>query len=361
MKKDFSKYYTPEAIASVLVELLDIADNSKVIDICCGSGNLLHAAQKINNTITCQGVDISEPVDRINRSRVVCDGREYAVKHMGEYDIALANPPFGLSPSNLYKDLLFRNEYKALPNGRLEIEMLIANLLILNDRGTLLIILPSTVVTGVSMINVRKVIAKKHSLFSIIDLPNNAFAPEKIKCSALIIKKPPNICRKTKIFKLDESFALHEMREIDLIDVLEGNWSEKAQVYNDMKLAIHQGTISSQMFCEEGVEILHTGKKTSNWQPSIRHTTVPNNKKCIVAEPGDILISRIGTSAGQKCIYQGPPRYISDCLLIIKSPPTPIATQIMDMDFFSLVSGLSTPHITANSIMRFLMSHLQHE
>ena len=79
-----------------------------------------------------------------------------------------------------------------------------------------------------------------------------------------------------------------------------------------------------------------------------------NGKNYIMAESGDILISRVGASAGQKCIYQGATKYISDCLIIIKSPTSELVKMIMDLDFNSLVSGLTTPHITIKNITTLL-------
>lgn len=350
MNKDFSKYYTPETISSALINLLSFQDNCKVVDICCGSGNLLNAAKKNNNNIICHGVDISEKAGHLDIDLAICDGRDYAIHHMGEFDVALANPPFGYSDSKQFADQLFCDKYDSISSSRLEIEMLVANLLILKDSGVLLIILPTTVVEGASMVNIRKILAKNHSLYAIIDLPINAFAPEKIKCSALIIKKAPNFCEYTKLYIMDSSYAIHKQKNISLSCILEGNWNGDISLNNYFDFVIKQGTISSQMFSENGVEVLHTGRKTVEWQPTIRLANIPSDKNCIMAEKGDIIISRIGASAGQKCVYQGDPRFVSDCLLIIKSPSLELVQKIFRLDLTTIVSGLSTPHVTAKNI-----------
>ena len=48
---DYSKFYTPPIIATALINELCISEPHKVIDICCGSCNLLLAAKK--NGIKC--------------------------------------------------------------------------------------------------------------------------------------------------------------------------------------------------------------------------------------------------------------------------------------------------------------------
>ena len=58
MNNDFSKYYTPINVALPLVKMIKFKTNSNVIDICCGSGNLLQAAKNVKNTLFCSGVDI---------------------------------------------------------------------------------------------------------------------------------------------------------------------------------------------------------------------------------------------------------------------------------------------------------------
>ena len=348
MGKDYSKYYTPSDVSAALVKLVDFKDNCTVVDICCGSGNLLKAAQKVNKTLLCYGVDIIDVSAQIG-TFFKSDGRAYAIEYAGTFDYALANPPFGRKEPSKYTRRLFVKKYRSIVSNRIEIEMLLASLRILKDVGTLLIILPSTIVTGASTINVRKILANNHFVSTIVDLPLNAFAPERIKCSALVIQKTPNKTLPTTIYEMTTSFELCELRKVQSVDMLNGNWWDKMSKCTP-KFTIQQGKLSSSMFCDSGVEVLHTGKRAENWQPTIRFAQLKDKTKSIVAEEGDIIISRIGASAGQKCIYHGPSRYISDCLLLIKSPEAELSKQIFSLDFIPLVSGLSTPYITACDI-----------
>ena len=41
---DYSKFYTPPKIANSLIKELSIPEPDKIVDICCGSCNLLIAA-----------------------------------------------------------------------------------------------------------------------------------------------------------------------------------------------------------------------------------------------------------------------------------------------------------------------------
>ena len=74
------------------------------------------------------------------------------------------------------------------------------------------------------------------------------------------------------------------------------------------------------------------------------------NSNSIIAEKGDIIISRVGSSAGCVCVYDGEPKYITDCLLIIKSPTKKLVKQITQLDLKSIVYGVSTPHLTSTNL-----------
>lgn len=348
MGKDYSKYYTPLEVSSALVKLIDFKDCSSVVDICCGSGNLLKAARAVNSTINCFGVDIADVSIECGTTKKI-DGREYALKHTERFDYALANPPFGRRESLKYTNRLFRGKYKNITSSRLEIEMLLANLRVLKQSGVLLIILPSTLVEGISAINTRRILATNHFISAIIDLPLSAFSPERIKCSALIIEKSSPKTESTVLYQMDSSFVIKETKRISAKEIQSGNWSE-AYATDMLGFTIHQGKVSTPSFCNDGKEVLHTGKRSNEWTPSIRFANISDGKDYPQAEDGDIIISRIGASAGQMCVYHGSPKYISDCLLIVKSPDTTLLERILGLDLSVLVSGLSTPHITAQSI-----------
>ena len=90
---DYSKYYPPPLIAEVLIEQLHITPPEMVIDICCGSCNLLYATKKRWNQIELIGVDIADhSLSDVMFTKM--DGREYATIHRREYPLIVANPPF---------------------------------------------------------------------------------------------------------------------------------------------------------------------------------------------------------------------------------------------------------------------------
>ena len=95
------KYYTPIKLAECLIKFLPKKEYKSVIDICCGSWNLLKAAQEVYPYAKYVGVDVDAKANthKIKNSRFYNrDGRKFAIsqnKNRREYDLILSNPPFG--------------------------------------------------------------------------------------------------------------------------------------------------------------------------------------------------------------------------------------------------------------------------
>ena len=158
---DYSKFYTPPKIAQVLINSLIIPTPQRVIDICCGSCNLLFAAKKRWNNIKTYGVDISNHVTSDVHFKQA-DGRTFALCHPKHFSFVVANPPFVFIKKKNQFPMLYKNIFEKFKTSRLEVEMLLANLSILKPKGTLLIILPSSFVEAISHKKIRNLIANNY-------------------------------------------------------------------------------------------------------------------------------------------------------------------------------------------------------
>jgi len=331
------------------VNQLDISPPSKVIDICCGSCNLLHAAKKRWPEAKLIGVDVI--CNNISDVHCIqCDGRKYSIEHSEQYLLVLANPPFDfVARKNEYPEL-----YSNIPTGyitsRLEIEMLLANLRLLSDNGTLMIIMPSTFVNAESNIKIRKYLADRYQIEKIIRLPEEAFGSAKINSYALIITR--NKLRKelTKLFSVtlkEDKCSISELAVIPNKEVKAGKWDEVTTTKNDLtsKLKMKRGNISSQSFTFAGIPIFHTAKSGNPWKPSIRY--VSNiTKTPVYAENGDIIVSRVGKSAGCWYKHTGDKIMISDCLYCIKDPDGIVAKKLEGQVYSYSLKGVATRYIT---------------
>ena len=101
--------------------------------------------------------------------------------------------------------------------------------------------------------------------------------------------------------------------------------------------------------------MLHTAKSNNPWEPSVRYiSTVPNG--AVYAENNDIIISRIGKSAGKWYKYQGPRIPVSDCLYVLKDFDGSIFEKINGKQYPYQVKGVAARYITISDFVSWLNS-----
>jgi len=93
-------------------------------------------------------------------------------------------------------------------------------------------------------------------------------------------------------------------------------------------------------------------KKQEQWIPSVRYSE-NLDKNTIYAENGDIIVCRVGKSAGQWCVYSGDRVAISDCLFCIKDPNGTVKMRIKGMRYNIALRGVSVRYITKNDILEW--------
>lgn len=354
---DYTKFYTPPEIAELLVQQLNISPPSEVVDICCGSCNLLHAAGARWSCAKLTGVDIVSHVSE----GVTClksDGREFALEHDGEYPLVLANPPFDFVSSRREFPQLFDGIPLDCATSRLEVEMLFANLRILKENGTLMIIVPSTFVTAEAYRKIRKYLAKNYHVQRVIHLPDDTFGSSNISSCALVIKREKLSQHYTCRFFVthnSEGYTISKGANIPQALVRTGDWDVISANTSNNTYSFRRGNISSHYFEEKGIAVLHTAKLDSPWKPSVRYvSTVPKN--AVYAEKNDIVISRIGKAAGQWHRYEGPRILISDCLYVLKDVDGNVFAKLNGKQYPYSPKGVATRYITMNDFSSWLNS-----
>lgn len=323
-------YYTPIDLARCILDIMPKIEIKSIIDICCGSWNLLKAGSEKYPDAEVTGIDIDESSEkyRFGKSQFqIMDGREFARKEYKQgktYDLILSNPPFGnISKEEriyLAEDDLAKVCYSKLLNKRYECEMMQANMLLAHERSVLLFILPYTFVAGVSFQKVRCQIAGAYSVLAIVKLPFSTFVKEGINTFAIILQKGEQ-CKETMVYNAiyKGNWKIEKMKAVSSIEIKEGNWwFVKKNICQD-KIKVFRGNVSSDKFTKEGQTVLHcAAKKTDKWRPSVRYYSVTGLKKNIVkAKKGDILINRIGKDAGYWHINEIDNIAVSDCLLVL--------------------------------------------
>ncbi len=173
--KEMGLFYTPDKIAELIATIGQSYNPKSVIDICCGTGNILNSFHDIK---TVKGIDIYEQVIRLaqyinpENDYIAADTLIYDFGNI-KYDLVVGNLPFGA---------------KTFDKSSLEIELIKKGLTLLNDNGVAIFIVPDGLLANSWSAEFRRQLLTNFALDMVISLPNNIFPTMSIKTSVLIIR-----------------------------------------------------------------------------------------------------------------------------------------------------------------------------
>lgn len=364
------KFYTPSMLAEYLIDMLPQRKYKRIIDICCGSWNLLEAAKKRFGEAEYVGVDVDPTAKErcFKNAEFICeDGRKYAVNEKKRYDLILSNPPFGhLSDEERFLNNEEKSVICELNNKRYENEMLHANLLLAADNAVFLFILPSTFLEGETYLTIRKELCKKYTISSIIKLPIETFGNNKINTYALIMHNSGMQSRGAEFEKIiyhDSKWIVEKAGRINLNNMKNGEWVNCVYDVSEIRnrLQVYRGNISSAQFSERGSKVFHNSSVIENgiWKPSVRYCQDEKYlEKAKMVWPGDIIINRVGRFAKYWCISEEC-GFVSDCLIVIReNQNSEIFNKLQKHSNNNRLNiqtkGVSTKYITMRDVLSLL-------
>lgn len=323
------KFYTPPLLAECLINLLPNKEYESVIDICCGSWNLLEAAKKKYTNSNYVGVDIDAGAEesRIDGADFYCeDGRKFAINKKRKYDLVLSNPPFGYlkEDERLLNNIGDSKRFiKGILSKRYENEMMQANLLLVKKDGVLLFILPTTFLEGDTYLSIRKELCRRYTIDSIIKLPIETFGNSKINTFAMIMinsGKQKTITKLMEVSLENEKWCARQVSDISIDKMKNGRWVGKDKKKNKVNVELFRGNISTAHMSKTGTKVFHCSSmmKDGTWEPSVRYCDDEVRlKNAKIAMPGDIIVNRIGRYANYWCVCKEK-GIISDCLIVVR-------------------------------------------
>ncbi|MDR0916413.1 MAG: SAM-dependent methyltransferase [Oscillospiraceae bacterium] len=176
---------TPQHLTEFMVELAGVNKNSKVVDICCGSGGFLVTAMS-------KMFKDANPIE----AEIIRKDRLYGVEQDdGLYTLAIANMIIRQDgKSNIYKgdcfDVNIAKELKALninvglinppyslKGGKVELEFVEQLLDILTVGGIGVVVVPMSCAIGTKFKDVRERLFKRHTLKAVFSMPDDIFYP----------------------------------------------------------------------------------------------------------------------------------------------------------------------------------------
>lgn len=368
-------YYTPPQIAQELLTLVPKRNYKTIVDICCGSWNLLNAAWEMFPNAKFTGVDVKKiPLPyHINNALFYCgDGRDFAINEWNRcsyYDLILSNPPFGyLEDGN--RKFAHTKGTPIIPclikSHRYEGEMLQANLMLVEKGGMMVFILPSTLINGEKSKQIRCTLAKNYWIQALVELPLEAFGHQQISTYGVVIQNTtPDFGAVTEHYKMtlhNGCCAMHKMGTTHYTYILSGLWTGEKQPERKKKdVQSFRGNISSGQFTKTGETVLHCSSimRNNQWYPSKRCCDDQSIlSRCAKALPGDILVNRIGKRAGFWQLNREE-TYISDCLIAFRAQDKNalkkrFKEQSHNGQLNIAVKGVATRYVSASDILAII-------
>ncbi|MCS6919752.1 MAG: N-6 DNA methylase [Fimbriimonadales bacterium] len=228
---DRGEFFTPQPIVELAVEMIAPKPNETVVDPACGSGSfLLQTVRYIRNHYpdACIpsyirnrlfGMEFNPDVAGMAQLRLTFEGAQWGqircvnaleagLDNEEQYDVVLANPPFGSrgkvnDPQLLQRyDLGYR--WQRTPQGWRLVPALTAGqspeilfielcLRLVRPGGRLAVVLPDGILQNATTEHVRAWIRDRAELAAVVSLPQHTFVPygTGIKTSLIVLKKRP--------------------------------------------------------------------------------------------------------------------------------------------------------------------------
>ncbi|MDT3844068.1 MAG: N-6 DNA methylase [Bacillota bacterium] len=230
-RKATGSYYTSNKVVKKLIRNLDIADDSSVLDPCCGTGNFLLQLPDSVKFENVYGYDIDAVSVKISRINMALrfDGasiktvkehileKNYLNNQNGiQFDYIIGNPPWGYEFSEQEKvelRFLFSTAVgKNIESYDVFIEQALRNL---KKKGKLSFVLPEALLNVKAHMPIRSYIIESNSIES-IEYLGNAF--DGVQCPCIIMSavhtEEPLTTVGLRITDEDRSFTINSEREV---------------------------------------------------------------------------------------------------------------------------------------------------
>jgi type I restriction enzyme M protein len=350
------RYYTNPTVGALLVHSMALKSPTTVLDLGAGDGALVGAASKVWKQASFLTVDIDEAAhcSRLPTLRgplfrhVTGDALDPRLADRlglrpGEACAALCNPPY-IKPrwQAHFGELLEEAGLSgALPRmGDVPADLLFVaqNLRFLKEGGRLGLILPDGIIAGEKYQLFRQLLLARHRVHTVIELPRSIFYGTEAKAHIVVVSKGPVPTETLTVRALHSNGTLsHQLaithdRAAERLDFsflstrASGRVrtaSNQTQTLGDLVETVGRGRYDSAAKKVSRHPILHTTDLTSRSRtPPSSFLLSRKQAACMkgpFAQPGDILIARVGRNHAEKIVLVKRGTYaVTDCLFVLR-------------------------------------------
>lgn len=346
------RYYTNRQVSSLLVDSLVVDSPELIIDLGAGSGALTEAAA----TKWRQAMFITVDIDRNAQSVQfpALYGSSF-VHHVGDVlssrlherlgvtpasaDVALCNPPY-IRPkwrktfASMLEEAGLSGALPKISDVPADILFIAQNLRFLKDGGRLGLIVPDGIIAGEKFAKVRTILATKHQIESVIELPRRIFERTEAKAHIVVVSKNGRGSNEIGIRRLDESGVLSDTKMVPRD--FAGHRLDYSYIANqsagsgftgtplrELVSFIKRGNVSSAQRKLCSFPVLHTSDITAEMRRVPSEFQYEHDERELphltTAQSGDILVGRVGRNFEEKVLMVARGRVvISDCIFVLR-------------------------------------------
>lgn len=399
------RYYTHSSVSQLLVGLLPAGSPLSVLDLGAGEGSLSIAASSKWTDAELITIDVDHAASEVLSRRLVegkFQGRHHHLpndalsvdlrsllteRKINPPSIAVCNPPF-LVPrwrkgyGQILEDAGFSGALPAITSTDAAVIFLAQNLRLLASGGTLGIIVPDSLMCAEKYRGFRATLMDKYEILQAIRLPRGSFVGTDALAHILVITNRRPTVTSVRLSCLSTANGLSRQIYVDrdqAIKRLDYTFHQaltgvepSATRLLDITLDLRRGNLNSAQVRNSPAFILHTtdinDDMSGKWINFERHVNLSSIKpeNTSIAEPGDILIARVGRNAAKKVIgvaYGSVP--LSDCLyrlrvpaehreLVLNALASKVGQEWLEMHAY----GVAARHICKGDLLNFPLSYL---
>jgi type I restriction enzyme M protein len=399
------RYYTKTDIGGLLIEQMVGLSPNRVLDLGAGAGSLSRAALKQWADVELLTVDVDANARSYLKNLLKASG---GLKHnhiqadalssklpklisaKADYiDAAVCNPPF-ITPkwrkgfAQILEDAGFSGCLPVLSDVNAALLFLAQNLRLLSARATLGIILPDSLVSATKYRLFRKELLQRYMVHKAIRLPRHSFQSTDAQAYIVVISKGSATNQRIPLQKFDADHDVSSELLVNMNDAIDRldfdyhahrlQWLPQKTMQVSLRSIVEdikRGSFSSAEARLARFPVLHTTdiahSSIGTWCNLERFGHQLNQygieRNVICAEPGDILVARVGRNLEQKIIgiSHGFP-ILTDCVYKIKVPKQLQKNVLMQLScpqgqawLASRAYGVSAKQLTKADLLAFPM------
>jgi type I restriction enzyme M protein len=357
-RSDFlGRYYTKNDIGALLIDQMDVCSPNRILDLGAGSGSLSRAVLERWADVELVTVDVDarayyhiskllSPTGAVKHKHICADALsnripELIAANTQHIDAAVCNPPFIVPKwrkgfAQIVEEAGFANCLSVLSDVDAALLFLAQNLRLLSANATLGIILPDSLISAYKYRLFRRELMDRYTVRKVIQLPRSSFASTDAQAHIIVISKSGYTNGEIPLFKFGAEFG---QRTVISVSTDEGvcrldydfhahrnehpKAGSKYVPLQDLVEDLRRGTFTSSEAREKMFPVFHTTDMTPSingtWTDLANFNVEPlvldSCKADVKAEPGDILIARVGRNLEEKVlgVLKGAP-VLTDCI-----------------------------------------------